>query len=41
MIEIDPSQKGLESHLGNETIASALALIPIESLNLCENTRVV
>ena len=32
-------KKGLGSHLGNETTASVPTLIPIESSNLCENTR--
>ena len=40
-IEIDPSLKGLGSHLGNEIRASVPALIPIESSNMCENTRAV
>ena len=41
MIEIDPSQKGSRIYLGNETTASAPALIQIESSNLCENIRAV
>ena len=31
--------KGQGLHLGNETKTSVPALIPIESSNLCENTR--
>ena len=38
MIEIDPSQWGLGSHLGNETTTSVPTLIPIESSNSMRNT---
>ena len=31
--------RGQGSRLGNETIASVPALIPIQNSNLCENTR--
>ena len=40
-IEIDPSQRCLGSHLGNETTTSVLTLIPIESSKMCENIRAV
>ena len=34
-------KRGQGSHLGNETKTSVLALIPIESSKMCENTKAI